>query len=92
MTRSEKLDLQLKLEKELDSLETDKAFFIDQFVCGNEKMEISICTMTDLTCKVSLDSKKMYKELHPAILSMINNRISEINAEIENIKNKFWEE
>ena len=60
MNRSEQLDYQLKLEKELDKLETDKAFLMDQFVCGNEKMTISICTTTDLECSISLDKQKMY--------------------------------
>lgn len=92
MNRSEKLDYQLKLEKELDKLETDKAFLMDQFVCGNEKMTVRICTITDLECSVSLDKQKMYSKLRKPLLGMLEERITEINNEIENIKNKFWEE
>lgn len=86
-----KLDRIDILKKELDTLDGNKAFLMDGFVSGNERMRIFIDTETFAPEQIGMDAGLLYKAMHKSLLETIECRITEIKDELDDIEKHFWE-
>lgn len=79
------------LKKEMDALEDNKAFLLDVFVSGNERMRIFIDTETFAPEQIGMDAGLLYKAMRKSLLETIECRITEIKDELDDIEKHFWE-